>query len=145
MIATGMLPENNTLKDIEQVHDQPSLTYKLDFENKRIQGYTAFQDALDQAIILMTSVERNKYEIYNSDYGIEINDLMGKPMDYVLIVLESRIKDACSIDERILDMYDFDLTVDYDTVIVNFKLKSIYSEEEERELVFDGILANTIK
>lgn len=136
-----MLPENtDILKNLDGMYDQPSTTYRLDFENKRIHGYITNQEALNQAVKLMTLIERNKYGIYDSDYGIETNDLIGKPTGFTKAILESRIKDACSIDERILDMYDFEITNEYDTIYVRFKLKSIYEEELEQELIFKGII-----
>ena len=136
-----MLPETGTvLRDVQNVVYYPSLTYKLDFENKRIIGYARHQDAVEQAMKLMTLIERNKYDIYDSDYGIETNDLIGKDMRYVLAVIESRIKDACSIDERILDLYDFEIYAEYDTIYVDFKLKSVYEDEVSQSLVFKGLI-----
>ena len=135
-----MLPKTDTvLKDFQNVVYYPSLTYKLDFENKRIAGYVNREDAVEQALKLMTLIERNKYGIYDSDYGIETNDLIGKDPHYVQAVIEYRIKEACSIDERILDLYDFETRYEYDTLYVDFKLKSVYEEDVQEALVLKGI------
>ena len=136
-----MLPNTDTvLQDFQNIVYYPSLTYKLDFENKRIRGYARDQEAVEQALKLMTLVERNMYEIYDDSYGIETNDLIGKDPNYVLAVIESRIKDACSIDERILDLYEFETSIDYDTVYVTFRLKSAYEDNAEVSLVLKGLI-----
>ncbi len=45
--------------------------------------------------------DRYKHEIYNYNYGIELNDLFGKPKEFVKSMLIGRIQDALSVDDRI--------------------------------------------
>ena len=74
----------------------------------RISGYTDGLDAVAQAVYLILSTERYKFIIYSWDYGVELVDLFGKPMPYVISELPRRIKEALTMDERINDVVDFE-------------------------------------
>lgn len=77
----------------------------------RINGYVDDVDALIQAIYLILSTERYQYVIYSWNYGVELLDLIGKPMPYVMAELPRRIKDALTQDDRIDDVIDFEFEV----------------------------------
>ena len=77
-------------------------------EIDRIQGYIDDMDTVIQAIYLILSTERYQYVIYSWDYGVELVDLFGKPMPYVIAELPRRITDALTQDNRIDDVVDFE-------------------------------------
>jgi hypothetical protein len=77
-------------------------------ELDRISGYTDDLDAVIQAIYLILNTERYKHIIYSWDYGVELVDLFGKPMPYVMSELPRRIKEALIQDNRISDVIDFE-------------------------------------
>lgn len=64
-------------------------------------------EAVKQAVLKILNTERYGYEIYSWDYGIEIQDLIGQPDDYVLSELESRISEALETDDRIEGIENF--------------------------------------
>ena len=74
----------------------------------RISGYIDDIESVIQAIYLILSTERYKHIIYSWDYGIELVDLFGKPIPYVIAVLPRRIKEALTQDNRITDVVDFE-------------------------------------
>lgn len=74
----------------------------------RISGYVDGLAAIAQAVYLILSIERYEYIIYSWDYGIELVDLIGKPMPYVIAELPRRIKEALIQDNRIDDVKDFE-------------------------------------
>lgn len=65
-------------------------------------------DAVKQAIYLILSTERYEFPIYSWDYGVELIDLYGKPMPYVMSELPRRITEALTQDNRIDDVIDFE-------------------------------------
>lgn len=65
-------------------------------------------DAIKQAIRLILSCERYEYLIYSWDYGVELVDLIGQPMPYVMSELPRRITEALTTDDRINDVVDFE-------------------------------------
>lgn len=106
-----MIPSINILAtEIEEV-EYPTETYKIEVrtepEEDRIKGYTDDLEAIQQAIYLILNTERYEYPIYSWDYGVELVDLIGKPMPYVMSELPRRVKDALIQDDRIADVKDF--------------------------------------
>ena len=85
-----------------------SRTYKINIDLDRIDGYTDDLQAVIQAIYLILSTERYRHIIYSWDYGVELIDLIGKPMPYVMSELPRRIKEALTQDNRIEDVVDFE-------------------------------------
>ncbi len=112
-----MIPNIKVLTETITETTYPNKTYKIvvktdkNDENDRISGYTDDMDALIQTIYLILSTERYQYIIYSWDYGIELLDLIGQPMPYVMAELPRRIKDALTQDDRIDDVTDFEFEV----------------------------------
>ena len=77
----------------------------------RISGFTDDLEAVAQAIYLILSTERYKFIIYSWDYGVELVDLIGQPMPYVMSELPRRITEALTMDDRISDVVDFEFTI----------------------------------
>ena len=103
-----MIPNINLLTEeiTEQIH--PTQTYRVAFGNNRIDGYMDDLDAIKQAVYLILSTERYRCLIYSWDYGVELIDLIGKPIPYVMSELPRRIKEALIQDNRISDVTDFE-------------------------------------
>jgi hypothetical protein len=74
----------------------------------RISGFIDDLDSVVQAVYLILSTERYEFIIYSWDYGVELLDLYGKPMPYVMAELPNRIKEALTQDDRIEDVIDFE-------------------------------------
>ena len=107
---------------------QPNKTYKMMIDAERIQG-TIISDleTVKQAIYKIINTERYKYLIYSWNYGIELEDLFGKPIPYVLPEIPRRIKEALTQDDRINDVLGFDLSYDKKgNVLAKFTVVTIY-------------------
>ena len=102
-----MIPNIRTLTEEITEVNYPSRTYNVLFDKDRISGYTDDLDAVKQTVYLILSTERYKHIIYSWDYGVELFDLIGKPMPYVMSELPRRIKEALTQDNRITDVIDF--------------------------------------
>lgn len=61
--------------------EQPTKTYKVDFDTGRVAGYVDETEAMKQAIFKILSTERFLYLIYSWNYGIELNAVVGKSYD----------------------------------------------------------------
>lgn len=125
-----MIPLNNmeTIGSFKVV-TAPSETYKIDFEKNKTVGKFEGIEAVKQAIYKILLTERYKYEIYSWNYGIFINDLLGKPKSYVKAVLPQRIQDALKPDDRINTVHDFDFKdIDKTTLAVSFTADTVYGQ-----------------
>lgn len=111
VIYSGRTYKIKFRSDIVRNRNVLSLTMLNDVEEEdvdRISGYTDDIDAVIQAIYLILNTERYKYIIYSWDYGVELVDLFGKPIPYVMSELPRRINDALTQDNRIVEAKDFE-------------------------------------
>lgn len=103
-----MIPSIEILKQEITEQAYPTKTYKIVNGRDRISGYTDDLDAIAQAVYLILSTERYKHIIYSWDYGVELQDLIGKPMPYVMSEIPRRITEALTQDDRITDVTNFE-------------------------------------
>lgn len=117
--------------DITSQESLPTYTYGLDPIKNRIQGFKDEQAAMKQAIFKILQTERYKRpEIYSDNYGVELEELIGMPIPYVLPELERRITEALKWDERINSVNDFEFEVNKKEVLVKFTADTIYGTVE---------------
>lgn len=123
-----MLPLND--KDILQINEstETSNTFFIDFEKGRISGFIDEKEAVKQAIMLILNTERYKFLIYSWNYGAEFEALIGTHPDIVEDEAERLISEALLQDNRITAVYDFEFSRNRDTLLVNFKVDSIYGD-----------------
>lgn len=133
-----MIPINGDLSDKNakiEIIKYPSYTYKIKYEKSDIEQYVDNIEAVKQAIYKILMTDRYTYEIYNWNYGIELNNLLGKPKEYVYSEIERRIIDALSVDDRITKVYDFIFSEPEKdkktTVFVKFTVSTIYNQALE--------------
>lgn len=123
-----MIPAKNSdlLEQDFEYESQPSKTYKLSIENETISGgYVDGLEALKQAIYKILNTERFDYIIYSWNYGIEVKELIGEHMSFVIPELERVIKEALLQDDRIEEVTDFEFLTNQNIVTVKFKVISI--------------------
>ena len=93
-----MIPNKEILMDEIEDIEYPTKTYKVeikqDSEMDVINGYTDDLDAIRQTIYFTLNTERYAYPIYSWDYGIELVDLIGQPMSYVMAEIPRRVEEA---------------------------------------------------
>ena len=103
---------------------ETSRTYKL--SSDKIQGYTDGLDALKQAIYKVLNTERFEYPIYSFNYGIELENLIGKDSVYVQIELKRRIRECLFRDDRITEADNFKFEFNGDQLKCTFDVHSIF-------------------
>jgi hypothetical protein len=132
-----MIPSTNTflLTDLE-VETQPSLNYKMHIEQNVVNGNCDGQEAMKQVIYKILNTERYQYIIYSWDYGIELMDLFGEPVSYVVPELQRRIEEALLQDDRItaVDEFEFD-TSTKGVVKATFVAHTIFGDIEAEKVV----------
>ena len=120
-----MIPQSSI--DVElttQESIETSRTYKI--VGNRIQGYTDELEALKQAIYKVLSTERYEYPIYSFNYGVELENLLGKDPVYVQIELKRRIRECLLRDDRVTEVDNFRFEVAGDTIQCTFDVHSIF-------------------
>lgn len=134
-----MIPSTTGFLDTDfEIEEQPTHTYKMNLETNRIRGYTDDLEAMRQAIFKILMTERYQYIMYSWNYGIELIDLYGEPITYVVPELERRITEALTWDERIESVDNFEFNTSKKGVIhVLFTAHTIFGDvQAEREVNF---------
>ncbi|HUM45081.1 MAG TPA: DUF2634 domain-containing protein [Fervidobacterium sp.] len=103
---------------------ETSRTYKI--AGDRIQGYTDNLQALKQAIYKVLNTERYEYPIYSFNYGIELENLLGKDPVYVQIELKRRIRECLLRDDRITEVDNFKFEFNGDQLKCAFDVHNIF-------------------
>ena len=133
-----MIPKNNIENALQtlEVEEMPSLTHHIIIDRNRIIGKCDGLDAVKQLVYIILNVERFDWVIFSPDFGVELKNLFGKPISYVLPEIKRRITEALTQDDRITDVTDYEFTVDRNKVHCSFRVKSVLgSFEEETEVV----------
>lgn len=106
----------------------PNKTYRMMIDADRVQGtITSNLEAVKQVVYKIINTERYKFLIYSWNYGIELEDLFGKPIPYVLPEIPRRITEALEQDDRITNVGDFDLSYNKKgDVLAKFRVTTIY-------------------
>lgn len=113
--------------DSINVSREPSLTRKI--RETSVGGEIDNLEAYRQAVYKILSTERYKYIIYSWNYGVELNDLIGKPIAYVVPELEARLKEAIMQDDRTIDVNNFEFDTNKSGVVaVTFNCVSIHGD-----------------
>ncbi len=123
MIPTTGAALNTTLNKFKTM---PSLTYD-------VMGGLSVVDRLDamrQAIYLILSIERYRYPVYSWNYGIELEDLIGQPIPYVMSEVKTRITEALNQDDRITDVSGWGFESSGNSLLVRFTVSTVFGSFE---------------
>lgn len=101
-------------------------TYRL--SDTKIEGFVDGVEALKQAICKVLSTERYEHPIYSFGYGVAWKDLIGEEEPYVRAEMKRMIQETLLLDDRILEVDDFDFEFSGDTCHCTFRVQSIYGD-----------------
>ena len=131
-----MLPAvNDDLQKDFEIEEETSHTYKLNLDESIIAGFVDELEAMKQAIYLILNIERYEYLIYSWNYGIELEDLFGQPIPFVLPELKRRITEALLQDTRITGVDAFSFEVNRGKVHATFTVHTIFGDVEAERVV----------
>lgn len=93
-----------------QLNEQPSKTYALDITGSEKHVYNRKehvvdgQEAMRQAIFKLLATFRGWHDIYNAQYGFEMEGIIGEKREVALGRVAQRIEAALRSDSRILSV-----------------------------------------
>lgn len=118
---------------VEEEQEKPSLTYRLDLAAGRIIGKVDGLAAVEQAILKAIITPRFHCLVYDNQYGSEVIDAIiadDATPEYIEAAAEGFVRDCLRPDTRILDIKDFSLEFQGDSVHIYFKAETIFGEIE---------------
>lgn len=132
-----MIPTNNLANALQslEVTEMPTLTHQIQIEIDRIIGKCDGLEAIKQLVYITLNVERFDWHIFSPDFGVELKDLFGQPIQFVLPEIKRRITEALMQDDRITDVADFEFTTERSKVHCTFKVYSVFGTFEEETVV----------
>ncbi len=131
-----MIPAvNDDLINDFEYEELPTRTFRLNIPSNTITGFTDELEAMKQAIFLILNVQRYEHIIYSWNYGIELEDLFGQPISFVLPELKRRITEALLQDTRITGVDNFSFETTKGKVHAIFTVSTIYGDVEAEKVV----------
>ncbi|WP_238656213.1 DUF2634 domain-containing protein [Paenibacillus piscarius] len=111
----------------------PGLTYRMDWEQKRISGRVDGLEAVKQAAVKVLQTSRYEHLIYSADYGTEWNLVLGQDRLLARPELRRLVSDALLQDERIQELRDVEVLWNGDTASFSCSAVTIYGDVELRK------------
>ena len=103
----SILPDNADLRTELKYAAQPTNTFIIDWTSKQVSRMDSGLDAMRQAVEIILQNERYHWQIYTSNFGSELEGLVGEEYAFIVSELPRRILDAFSVDRRILSAENF--------------------------------------
>lgn len=130
-----MIPTGTEILILDTSEHMPSMTYRMAAEKKEVRGVLDGMDAVKQAVYKILQTERYKYVIYDWNYGVELEDLFGKAVSFVIPELQRRITEALLTDDRIEAVTDFSFETEKGSVTAAFRVQTIWGDLEAERTV----------
>lgn len=122
-----MIPQNgDDLRQDFVFTTLPSRTLKMDHDWKTITGTIDQIQAVEQAVFLILTTERYQWLIFSWNYGVELQNLIGKDPEYCIPEIERRIREALLQDDRITAVENFEFELNKRKVLTTFTVISIF-------------------
>ncbi len=119
--------------------DLPTNTFIIDHARNQISGMGAGLEAMRQAVEIILNSERFRWQIYNSNFGVEFNDLIGEGYDFIMSEIPRRVEEAFSVDNRILSVGNYAFSRDgTGNMTVTFDVVTVYGTIQEGVTVNGG-------
>lgn len=123
-----MLPENR-LEDISE-EKKAYKAFKIDFEKKTTGEIIDGREAMEQAVKMALTVQRYRYPAFSHYYGTDYEGLLEEGEDKAMGKLKNAICDSLGNDERITAVDNFSFERKGSSMLVKFRVVSIYGEME---------------
>ena len=127
----------NTLPDIIGfdtdivLTSRPSKTWIIDRSAMQVGYMDEGLEAVRQAVEIALNVDRFRWQIYNTNFGNELNDLIGDDADYIKSEFQRMVDDALSVDDRVIDTSDYTFSVDGDSITITFTVNTVFGQLAE--------------
>ena len=88
-------------------------------------------EAVRQAVEIALNVERFRWQIYNTNFGAELSELVGDDEAYIEAELPRMVEDALSPDNRVVSVDNYTFSRSGDALAVSFSVHTVFGDLEE--------------
>ena len=111
---------------------QPSLTWIIDRQQMQVSRMDDGLEAVRQSVETALDVERFRWQIYSTNYGAELEDLVGEDQAYIESELPRLIREALSVDDRVRGVDNFAFTRSGpESLTVTLQVHTVYGDITE--------------
>lgn len=122
------LPQGGTLPPQVEITSQPGRTWYIDKSTNRIRGECDNWLAVRQAVEIILNVQRFRWQIYTPYSGMDWRNLIGNDPGYVAAELQRRVREALLMDDRVLEIRDYQYTIEDDMLTASFTVVTVYGD-----------------
>ena len=87
--------------------------------------------AVKQAVEILFSVERFRWQIYSPHFGMQWEGLIGQNPGYAAQEIQRRAIDAIKPDQRMTGISQFSYTADGERLTVGFVVNTVYGDVKQ--------------
>ena len=111
------------------VASQPSKTWIIDRNTMQVSSMDKGLEAVRQAVEIALNVERYRWTIYSTNFGSELNDLVGEDEAYIIAEIPRLVEGALSTDSRVVSVDDYVYKKsDTNSMTVSFTVHTVYGD-----------------
>lgn len=111
------------------VASQPSKTWIIDRNTMQVSCMDKGLEAVRQAVEIALNVERYKWTIYSTNFGSELNDLVGEDEAYIIAEIPRLVEGALSPDNRVVSVDDYVYKkTDTNSMTVSFTVHTVFGD-----------------
>lgn len=127
------LPQiNDDLNGATYTYREPNLTYRLG--EKTVNEKIDKLESIKQAVYHILMTERYSSPIYDDNYGVELEQYIGKDFGFVVAGIQETLNDALLQDDRITQVVVNDVsksTKQENACVIEFTVYTIYGSYQE--------------
>lgn len=126
------LISDETIGRESYTYRQPDLTYRLG--STTVAGKIDKLESIKQAVYHILSTERYSSPIYDDNYGVELEQYIGKDIGYIQADIENTLREALTQDDRITNVVVNDVRKSdkqKNACVIEFTVYTIYGNYNE--------------
>lgn len=110
---------------------QPSKTWIIDHDTNQVSGMDSGLEAVRQAVEIALFTERFQWTIYDTNFGSELDELVGEDEAYIMAEIPRLVEDALSPDSRVLSVDGYTFKRQGDSMTVSFTVHTVFGDLQE--------------
>lgn len=111
------------------VASQPSKTWIIDRNTMQVSCMDSGLEAVRQAVEIALNVERYRWTIYSTNFGSELDDLIGEDEAYIMAEIPRLVEGALSPDSRVVSVDDYAYKkTDTNSMTVSFTVHTVFGD-----------------
>ena len=111
-----------------QIAAQPTKTWIIDKSVNQVSYVDDGIEAVRQAVEIALSVQRFRWQIYDSNFGSELESLIGEDMALISAEFPRFVEDALSVDDRVISVDGYAYEQNGKNLTARCTVHSVYGE-----------------